>query len=229
MGKDEYYSKNLSALRLKRCYEIAPPRIQQYLEAEMQFVLDNIKPTDTVLELGCGYGRALARLAIKAKSIYGIDTSDDSLWYAQEFLVNFSNVELLKMNADSLDFKNKMFNVVIAIQNGISAFKVDPDKLIQESIRVTKNGGIILMSSYSEKIWETRLDWFIKQSEDGLLGEIDLEKTGNGSIVCKDGFIATTYTPEDFLRLSSELNLKSTIKEVDQSSIFWVIQVNHNH
>ncbi|UCG03215.1 MAG: class I SAM-dependent methyltransferase [Candidatus Heimdallarchaeota archaeon] len=229
MSKEEYYSTKLSALRLKRCYEIAPPRIQQYLEAEIKFILENIKSTDHVLELGCGYGRVLARLAEEAQFVSGIDTSEESLLYAQEYLTDFSNIKLHKMNAVSLDFEDQMFQVVIAIQNGISAFKVDPYKLIQESIRVTKTGGKVLFSSYSEKIWEKRLDWFIKQSEEGLIGEIDMEKSKNGIIVCKDGFIASTYTPEDFTRLSSELKLNSTVEEVDESSIFWVIQVNYNH
>ncbi|MFX1284301.1 MAG: class I SAM-dependent methyltransferase [Promethearchaeota archaeon] len=226
MDEKEYYLKKLSALNLKRCYDIAPPRIQQYLEAEIQYVLDNIKTTDVILELGCGYGRVLARLAMKASSIYGIDTSKDSLLYAYEFLAEFLNVKLHKMNAASLNFKNKTFDVVMAIQNGISAFKVNPQKLIQESIRVTKSGGKVLFSSYSDKIWEARLDWFIKQSEEGLLGEIDLEKTGRGVIICKDGFKATTYTVEDFSTITSEMGLNVTIEEVDQSSIFCVIYVN---
>ncbi|MFX1508229.1 MAG: class I SAM-dependent methyltransferase [Promethearchaeota archaeon] len=229
MGEKAYYSEKLSAFRLKRCYDIATPRIQQYLEAEIQYVLSYTKASDMVLELGCGYGRVLARLARKAKFIYGIDTSEESLKCAQEFLSGYTNIELHKMDAASLDFQNQMFDTVIAIQNGISAFKVDPYKLIRESIRVSKSGGRILFSSYSEKIWEARLDWFIKQSEEGLLGEIDLHKTGNGVIVCKDGFVARTYTPEDFLRITSDLKLNATIQEVDESSIFCVIQINHNH
>lgn len=226
MGETDYYSEKLSASQLKRCYDIAPPRIQQYLEAEIQYVLNNIKASDTVLELGCGYGRVLARLARKAKSIYGIDTSEESLNCAQEFLSGFVNVELHRMDAASLDFPNQIFDAVIAIQNGISAFQVDPYKLIRESIRVTKSGGRILFSSYSEKIWDARLEWFIKQSEEGLLGEIDHDKTGNGVIICKDGFIARTYSPEDFLRISSDLKLNAIIEEVNESSIFCVIQIN---
>jgi len=35
--------------------------------------------------------------------------------------------------------------------NGISAFGVDKKRLIAESIRVTKNNGIILFSSYSTR------------------------------------------------------------------------------
>ena len=50
----DYYTAQLSAERLKRCYDIAPPRIVRYLEAELDFVAGRIRPFDTVLELGCG-------------------------------------------------------------------------------------------------------------------------------------------------------------------------------
>ena len=229
MRKQDYYSKKLSAFRLKQCYDIAPPRIQQYLDAEIHFVLENINPIDTVLELGCGYGRVLAKLARNTKYLYGIDTSEESLKHAQEYLTDFPNIFLHNMDVASLNFQKQMFDVVFAIQNGISAFQVSPHKLVRESIRVTKSGGRILLSSYSEKFWEARLDWFIKQSKGGLLGEIDYKKTKNGVIVCKDGFIAKTFTPEDFLRLTSDMGLKAIIKEVDESSIFCVIKVTHNH
>ena len=32
-----YYSDRLNAERLRRCYEVAPPRVQRYLEAEIGF------------------------------------------------------------------------------------------------------------------------------------------------------------------------------------------------
>ncbi|MFX0085174.1 MAG: class I SAM-dependent methyltransferase [Candidatus Hodarchaeota archaeon] len=223
MSKKGYYSEKLSADRLKHCYDIAPPRIKQYLEAEIKYVLDNIEPTDVVLELGCGYGRVLAKLAEKSKVIYGIDTSKPSINLAKEFLENFSNIKLFQMNARSLLFEDDFFDVIVVIQNGISAFKIDPHDLIKESLRVTKEGGKILISSYSEKIWADRLEWFILQSKEGLLGEIDFEKTKNGKIVCIDGFEATTYSKGDFIELISELALNATIKEVDQSSIFCTI------
>jgi len=37
-----YYSDHLSAERLRRCYEIAPLRVQQYFEAEIQHVLARV-------------------------------------------------------------------------------------------------------------------------------------------------------------------------------------------
>jgi len=220
----EYYSKKLSANKLKRCYDVASPRIQQYLTEEINFVSQFIKPDMKVLELGCGYGRVVKLLAEKAKTVVGIDTSQESLDLAKGYLGTKSNYELKNMNAEKLDFQNESFDLVIGIQNGISAFKVDSKKLVMESLRVTKMGGYVLFSSYSENIWDARLEWFQKQSEEGLLGEIDYEKTGSGIIICKDGFKATTYSKEDFVDLMCHLQLKAEITEVDNSSIFCVIK-----
>lgn len=222
MSKD-YYSEKLSSNKLKRCYEIASPRIEQYLEAEIQFVLDQIEPSNIVLELGCGYGRVLARLVNKAEAVYGIDISNESIEFAKEFLTDYINIHLYQMDAEELTFQNNSFNAVIAIQNAVSAFKVLPERLIIESLRVTKPGGKVILSSYSDKIWDARLDWFVKQAEEGLLGEIDWEKTKDGIIMCKDGFKATTFTKNDFLDLVEKLGLNAAITEVDNSSLFCVI------
>ncbi|MCG3253904.1 MAG: class I SAM-dependent methyltransferase [Candidatus Heimdallarchaeota archaeon] len=220
----EYYSKKLSANKLKRCYDIASPRIKQYLKAEINFVLKHIHSSDTVLELGCGYGRVLRELAKHASKVVGIDTSFESLELAKEYLLDYRNIELHQMNANSLNFKEETFDTVIAIQNGISAFKVEPEVLLRESLRITKKNGKLILSSYSENFWEERLKWFILQSEEELLGEIDYEKTGNGFIVCKDGFIATTFSKNDFQNLLQKMNLKGSIQEIDLSSIFCIIR-----
>lgn len=218
-----YYDKNLSADKLKKVYDVAPPRTKQYLRAEIEFVLNNIKSSDTVLELGCGYGRVLKPLAQKAQIVFGIDSSPANIKAAREYLSEFDNILLFKMNAAELTFEDNTFDSVICIQNGISAFHVDPERLLSESLRVAKKNGLILFSSYSDKFWEDRLEWFKIQSEYQLLDEIDWEKTKNGMIICKDGFHATTFTPENFEKLISKFKLSYNIEEVDNSSIFCII------
>jgi len=215
-----YYTQKLAAERLRQVYEIAPTRVQQYFEAEIEFALSKIKATDTVLELGCGYGRVLQKLSQKAKELFGIDTSIGSLCLAQDFLCDTNSVHLFSMNAIQLGFRDQQFDIVLCIQNGISAFQVDQRKLIREAIRVTRSGGIVLFSSYSEQFWEERLYWFRLQAEHGMVGEIDEEETGNGVIVCKDGFRATTIGASDFLNLTSGLGVEPIIKEVDGSILF---------
>jgi ubiquinone/menaquinone biosynthesis C-methylase UbiE len=227
LNSQNYYLDQLSAERLQQCYEIAPPRVKQYLEAEIHHVMGKISPSDIVLELGCGYGRVLEKLALKAKRVVGIDTSRSSLLFAEKRLSRIANCHLFQMNAVALGFLDQSFDVVICIQNGISAFKVNPRNSIKESVRVAHAGGRILFSSYSEKFWEDRLDWFRLQARAGLIGEIDWSATQEGVIVCKDGFRATTCGPAKFLSFISELPVELKIEEVDHSSLFFEMKVRN--
>jgi ubiquinone/menaquinone biosynthesis C-methylase UbiE len=222
--KHDYYKDKLAAEKLKRCYEIAPPRIKQYLEAEIQYVLKKINTESLVLELGCGYGRVLARLTERAGFAVGIDTSYVSLSLCKETMKDFSNYALLNMNALCTGLRDRSFDTIVCIQNGISAFHVDQKELIRESTRIAKSRGTVLFSSYTDKFWHERLHWFQIQSDAGLLGEIDLKATHDGIIVTKDGFTARTVHVADFEKLVSGLNVDMMIKEVDGSSIFCEIK-----
>jgi 2-polyprenyl-6-hydroxyphenyl methylase/3-demethylubiquinone-9 3-methyltransferase len=203
---------------LKLCYEIAPPRVQQYLREEVNFVLGKVASKDLILDLGCGYGRTIPQLEKKAKKVVGIDISLANLLYGSR---NISDLAVLNMNVINLGFQDHTFDLVICIQNGIAAFHVNKRKLIQEAIRVTKLGGKIIFSTYSEKFWEHRLNWFQLQSKVGLLGQIDYKKTKDGVIICKDGFKATTIPPRRFLSITKSLNVNIKISEVDESSLFY--------
>jgi len=224
---EEYYSTKLSAERLKRCYDIAPERTKQYLESEIRYVLSHVDSSDTVLELGCGYGRLLSRIAGRCRMLVGIDTSYDSLRMGMETLSDHGTIHLFQMDAGRLGLSSKSFDVTMCIQNGISAFRLDPLVLVSEAIRVTRSGGLCLFSSYSDKFWDARLEWFRVQSEEGLLGEIDWDLTKEGEIICKDGFKATTYGPGDFMRVAEVLEVRAALVEIDESSLFCLIYVEN--
>jgi 2-polyprenyl-6-hydroxyphenyl methylase/3-demethylubiquinone-9 3-methyltransferase len=219
----QYYSESLSAERLKTCYDIAPPRILKYLEAEVDFVTSFLAPSQRVLELGCGYGRILSDLTSVTPCVLGIDISIQSLRYNHDTLHRIGGLNLIQMNAVCTGFKADSFDTVVCIQNGISAFKVDPLALLGESLRITKSRGKCLFSTYSEKIWEERLEWFQLQADEGLLGEIDWDNTGDGTIRCKDGFIATTVTKDDFMHFAEKLSVTCEIEEIDSSSLFCIL------
>ena len=219
-----YSSEKLAAERLRKVYEIASPRIRQYLDAEIQFVLERIVADGRVLELGCGYGRVLARLTAATKRVFGIDTSLSSLRHAGR-IAGAGKFRLALMNAVRTAFRSNCFDLTVCIQNGISAFRVDQRSLIKEAVRITRPGGRVLFSSYAADFWPHRLEWFRAQADCGLVGEIDEAATGNGVIVCKDGFTATTIGPEDFRFLVADAGLAATITTVDDSSVFCDIPV----
>ncbi len=213
-----YYSKNLHGPNLEKCYLLAPDRVKQYLSEEINFISSRIKPDDSVLELGCGYGRIVFKLAGNLKSITGIDISTDNIEYANKLNKN-PNSMFKKMDALQLEFEDNTFDRVICLQNGICAFNTDKEKLVQEALRVTKPKGKIFFSTYSEKFWTHRLKWFELQAEHGLLGKIDYKKSINNTVVCKDGFSSGAMKQQEFLKISKKLNVKSEISVVDSSCI----------
>lgn len=220
-----YYERALSGSRLRRCYELAPPRVRQYLAAEVDFVLQRLEGAHTVLELGCGYGRVLDQLAGHAQRIVGIDLSPDSLRLAHSALGPRPACALAAMNAAVLAFRDRSFDAVLCIQNGLAVFGVDPRDVVAEAVRITRSGGKILLSSYADGFWDARLTWFELQAEEGLVGAIDYSGTGDGVIVCRDGFRAATLRAADFVSLAADCGVEGTITEVDGSSVFCEIVV----
>jgi 2-polyprenyl-6-hydroxyphenyl methylase/3-demethylubiquinone-9 3-methyltransferase len=220
-----YYAQKLSGERLRECYEIAPPRVKQYLEEEVRHTLSRITRGEIVLELGCGYGRVAMRLALVAARVVGIDTSADSLSMARDLAGSESDCDFIKMDATDLQFADDTFDVVVCIQNGICAFNVDQGRLLAEAVRVTRSGGRVLFSSYAERFWLHRLAWFELQAARRLVGKIDHAATGNGVIVCEDGFKAGMMTPRAFNELCEDAGLACSIVEVDHSSLFCEVTV----
>jgi len=227
-----YYSDKLAGEELRQVYDLAPSRVKQYLQVEIEFVLAHIKPADVVLELGCGYGRVLEPMAQKAALAIGLDTSRGSFSLMQEYGGQETGPRWprrcrrgVEGDAAALPFKDGVFDLTACVQNGISAFHVDQRQLISEAVRVTRRGGTVLFSSYSDKFWNDRLEWFELQATHGLLGEIDYAATGNGVIVCKDGFTATTVSADQFLDLASGLDVECGLIEVDHASLFCVMTV----
>ena len=76
---DNYYANKLNASKLYDVYQTQLPRVQQYLDAEREFVRQGLRGNEKILELGAGYGRILKELAPNVLSITGVDISADSV------------------------------------------------------------------------------------------------------------------------------------------------------
>ncbi|MDB2010487.1 class I SAM-dependent methyltransferase [[Clostridium] symbiosum] len=217
-----YYQDNLNANGLYQVYQTELPRIRQYLQAEIDYVKKALTGNEHILEIGAGYGRIMKELSPAAAAVTGIDISDNSVQLGKEYLKGCTNCRLLTMDAHSLTFDGE-FDVVICLQNGLSAVKGNPGELIRGCLNALKPGGTAYFSTYSDKIWETRLDWFREQARKGLLGEVDEEKTKDGVIICKDGFRADTFSRQDFISLGEASGCRYEIDETDSSSLFLII------
>lgn len=216
-----YYAEKLNSQSLFQVYDTAIPRIAQYLDAEIDFVRERLKKTDRVLEIAAGYGRIVKRLAPACKEIEGIDISPESVELSKDYLSDCPNARLLAMDVHRLTLAGK-YDAVLCLQNALSAVRSNPET-IQRILSLLAPGGTAYFSTYSANFWEWRVKWFEEQAEKGCLGELDYEQTKDGVIVCKDGFRATTQTPEELEAIGKASGLPFELTEVDGSSLFLMI------
>lgn len=219
-----YYANKLNSYSLFQVYETNIPRVKQYLDAEIDFVRKNLSGSERVLEIAAGYGRIVKELASCCGSIVGMDISAENVELGKAYLKDFPNASMVTMDAHKMTFDGT-FDVVLCLQNALSATRANP-AVIDSIINLLAPGGTVYVSSYSAKFWDWRLKWFEEQADKGLLGEIDYDQTKDGVIICKDGFRATTHSPEDLKVIGDTIGLPYQIKEVDESSIFLIIKKN---
>jgi SAM-dependent methyltransferase len=160
----------------------------------------------------------------RAAKVTAIDNAPASIALAKKTVAGLANVTVIEMDAATLRFPDNVFDVVLCLQNGISASHRDQATLLQEALRVCRFGGGALFSTYAEKFWPQRLEWFELQAEAGFLGEIDWERTRNGFIACKDGFTASIVSANESSVLVAGLPAEITLTEVDGSSLFFILK-----
>ena len=222
---DNYYAGKLNAGNLLEVYNTGIGRVRGYLEAEIDFICSRLHANETVLELGTGYGRIMKRIAPFAKAVVGIDISNDSIAFGRDYLKGCYNCTVLVMDAHGMAFDGE-YDVVLCLQNGLSAMKGDPYDLVERSMKALVPGGRAFFSTYASGFWEWRLEWFKEQAGKGLLGELDMKKTGKGRIVCSDGFTATTFSEEDLEAMGKKTGCPYSLQMVDESSLFLIIEKN---
>jgi SAM-dependent methyltransferase len=108
----------------------------------------SIGEQDTILDVGCGGGgtvRKLAQIATEGK-IYGIDYSEESVGIAtrtNKRLIEAGRVEIRHGSVSSLPFPDDTFDLVTAIETHY--FWPDLVNDMREVLRVLKAGGTLVM------------------------------------------------------------------------------------
>ncbi|MFZ2975583.1 MAG: class I SAM-dependent methyltransferase [Candidatus Moraniibacteriota bacterium] len=118
------------------------------------FILENIKNGDKILDFGCGNGRFLEMIKDSNLEYFGVDVSQKLIDIAKEKYAK-NGVSFQKISSsDSLPFPDNFFNSVVSI----SVFHHFPSghaqKMAKEIYRVTAPGGIIIISVWN--LWQNK-------------------------------------------------------------------------
>ena len=141
-----------------------------------------LRANDTVLDIGCGGGNTLVRMAERVTEghLTGIDYAETSVEASRTFnaaLVDAGRMEILYGSVEALPFADAHFDAVVTVESFY--FWPAPEKSLEEVARVVKKGGTFLLLAE-------------------IYGRDDLPEDIRAKVV---GYDLTNPTPEEFERL----------------------------
>jgi SAM-dependent methyltransferase len=170
----------------------------------------NIRDDDKILDIGCGGGRTinkLARIVHKGK-IYGIDYSDVSVKTSSKInklYINQGKVEIQKASVSSIPFSNNYFNIITAIETYFLWPDLEND--MKEVFRVLKPRGKLLI--VSEVYKSDRRDKWVK-----ILEKLNIDPNK----------IVNSQTKEEFHQLFIDAGYKN-IEIHEEISKGWICSI----
>ena len=112
--------------------------------ARYRFAADYVADKD-VLEIACGAGIGLGYLARTARTVRGIDIDENNLAYARAHFRGHPKIDVLLGDAHALPCVDGEYQVVIFFDS--IYFMRDPHRALQEAVRATRKGGVLLVST----------------------------------------------------------------------------------
>ncbi|QQC22118.1 class I SAM-dependent methyltransferase [Actinomyces naeslundii] len=154
-------------LLVLRSMNIAHARLHRWgLEAA------EIRPRDKVLDVGCGGGKAIARILTRTRrEVAGVDHSPEAVETTRRVnraAVTSGRLRVLEGSVENLTFRDGFFDVVTAFET--TYFWPDLQAGLIEIRRVLSRGGrLVIANEYADRLaagpWAERLDMNIPDSE----------------------------------------------------------------
>ncbi len=151
----------------------------------------SIQNRDTILDVGCGGGITIARLAGMATQgkTYGIDYSEESVAAsrrANRKWITAGRVEVLLGSVSHLPFPDHMFELVTAVETHYYWPDLNAD--MQEVLRVLKPGGALIIIAEAYK--GGKYDRLLRRLEElrGMMNYAHLSVSEHRELLSKAGY-----------------------------------------
>jgi ubiquinone/menaquinone biosynthesis C-methylase UbiE len=134
----------------------------------------NIKGKD-ILEVGCGRGGGLSYINryLSPHSATGVDLNKKAIEFCKTYYSN-RGIKFIQANAQSLNFQDKVFDVVINIESSHRYSQMDI--FLDEVFRVLKPGGYFLFADFRHDFrHKSKIETLNKHFEDSNLRAVKYE------------------------------------------------------
>lgn len=153
----------------------------------------SIQRRDTILDVGCGGGMTIARLAAVATEgkIYGVDYSEESVAVSRrtnQQAIDAGRVEILHASVSHLPFPDQTFDLVTAVETHY--YWPDLSSDLQEALRVLKPGGtlVIIAEAYKGGKYDRLLQRLEELQRRGILKYAHLTVGEHSELLAQAGY-----------------------------------------
>jgi ubiquinone/menaquinone biosynthesis C-methylase UbiE len=184
MSNEDVYAAGL----LNRALDPAtqPPEIHAFLQAEFDLLHDIVRDGMQVIDVGCGTGRHLLRLADRLRLGLGVDYEPS---YIAEAVRRTDAPHLHFVTCDATAIPvTAAFDLAICLTNTWGTMS-DKAGVLNEMRRLAPKPGSRLLSVYSESSVPARSEWYRR------LGHVVLEETRD-YLVTEGGFHSEHFSEE---------------------------------
>jgi ubiquinone/menaquinone biosynthesis C-methylase UbiE len=140
--KEEYWSRFAHTFDGDQKY-IAGGAIQQAVISR----LPEERNLGEAVELGCGRGYFTKAIARNATQVLATDLSDEMVEAARTELKEFQNITVQKADCENTGLQSEKFDAAVMVN--VVHFIENPDKCLQESYRILRPGGLLLLADYT--------------------------------------------------------------------------------
>lgn len=138
--------------------------IREYMQLEEELVLKAFKGVDRVLDVGCGEGRYLRKLAPIVGQITGIDFAQQLVELAKKTTTNFNNVEIIHGSAEHLTtLVQETFTYALLAWNTIGNIPQKLHQAIFDNLAQVVDKKIFISTyQYGQEVMDERLRYYDK-------------------------------------------------------------------
>lgn len=103
-----------------------------------------------VLDIACGEGYGSALMATRAKSVVGVDISDDAVAHARGRYQQHQNLRFVAGSATAIPLPDACVDVVVSFET--IEHLLGHEEMIEQIRRVLRPDGVLVMSSPNKKV-----------------------------------------------------------------------------
>ncbi len=188
---------------------------KEWLKSEEKFLRKIIPEKARILEIGAGNGRIIDVINNGKREVIGIEIAN--LPFLKKRYKSDKNVQILKMDAHKLLFKENLFDVCLIMYNTLGLMH-DPLDVLKECKRITRKGGKIIVSTYSmdtEYVLKERIACFTK------IGH-KVVKIHGMDFEIENGVTSHYFLKDELKNLFNGVNLKPSYHPISKLGCIWI-------